>query len=276
MTTESRLTEIELGELRNAVIQAGDLIKRIGERTTFGIYFKSFDNPVTDADLESNRILTDYLKEHYPQDAIVSEEDYTDQNRESLDELRGTRDRIWSIDPLDGTREFIAELPYYTVSMGLILNNRAELGFVYNPVKQVLIWGGEKYGYFKNDKKIGSPRKLPQKLSDCKIALSQTEYDDGLFKKLAKEVPKENITFIGSIAYKLAFTAAGEFDLLISKRPKADWDISGGAAQFSRKGLALYDKKFKPLGLNGKKIYSDGLIAGKSSAIELYKEFTNR
>ncbi len=263
----------EIDALKQRVIMAGDLARRIGERTTFGIYFKSHDNPVTDADLESNRVLTEFIRTTYPYDAIVSEEDYTEKTKHSLDEIRREKRRVWFIDPLDGTKEFIAELPYYTVSVGLIVDGRSEIGFVYSPMRNLLIWGGEKYGYHKNEKKIGTSKKKPQTLAECKIVLSQNEVEDGLFKKLLKLVPEENISLVGSIAYKLAFTAAGEYDLTISMRPKADWDMAGAAAFYRRKDLEILDRKFKPLTFNNKSVYSNGLIAGKTSAVDLYKEF---
>ncbi|HEX9446161.1 MAG TPA: inositol monophosphatase family protein, partial [Candidatus Binatia bacterium] len=90
---------------------------------------KSKNNPVTVADLEANRKIQEVLLGRYPEDGWLSEE-----SKDNSDRLRAPR--VWIIDPIDGTREFIEGIPQFSISIGLAVAGRPVVGVVYNPAQE--------------------------------------------------------------------------------------------------------------------------------------------
>src|SRR5687768_12986180 len=88
-------------------------------------------SPVTEADRAANQIIVDGLRSRFPEDGILSEE-----SRDSTARL--DRRRVWVVDPLDGTREFIDGIPEFAVMIGLAVEGRAVLGVVYCPATRRL------------------------------------------------------------------------------------------------------------------------------------------
>ena len=98
---------------------------------------KEDNTPVSNGDLEVNRILTEKINDLTPQIPIVSEE--TSHNK-SKKELKN----FWLIDPIDGTYDYINDLDEFTLNAGLIINNRAVAGIIYAPAKNRLFYSYEK------------------------------------------------------------------------------------------------------------------------------------
>ena len=105
------------------------LIKKIKEDNT----------PVSNGDLEVNRILTEKINDLTPQIPIVSEETSHNKSKKDLT-------NFWLIDPIDGTYDYINDLDEFTLNAGLIINNRAVAGIIYAPAKNRLFYSYEK-GY---------------------------------------------------------------------------------------------------------------------------------
>ena len=90
---------------------------------------KKFDNsPITEADLESNKIICDALKKKFPKIPIISEENKINFNNEKI---------FFLVDPLDGTKEFINRNGEFTVNIALIINSISHLGVIEIPVKNI-------------------------------------------------------------------------------------------------------------------------------------------
>ena len=101
---------------------------------------KKNNTPLTQADLASNKILIEGLKNISPNIPIVSEE-----NEDSLS-IPQKYNIFWLIDPLDGTKEFINRNNEFTCNLALIENNRATLGFVGIPSRELIYYGGKIFG----------------------------------------------------------------------------------------------------------------------------------
>ena len=115
-------------ELEIAIKAATLASKRIMEIYLGGFHVetKSDDSPVTEADKASERIILSLLKEHFPQDAILSEESDDDLSRLS-------NPRVWIIDPLDGTKDFVKKDGEFAVNIALSVNNEIALGLIATP-----------------------------------------------------------------------------------------------------------------------------------------------
>ena len=104
---------------------------------------KADDSPLTRADLAAHQMIVEGLRVHRPTIPIVSEESY---EPEQMLELG---DCFWLVDPLDGTKEFLAATGEFTVNIALISGGASILGVVYQPVTGDLFWGGRQFGAYR-------------------------------------------------------------------------------------------------------------------------------
>ncbi|MBV6492909.1 MAG: Fructose-1,6-bisphosphatase/inositol-1-monophosphatase [Turneriella sp.] len=257
--------------------EAGKKVMQYFIERNFRVEHKDPENPVTDADFAANQILCNALNKNFPGDAILSEESQSAAERKRMEE-RLNKKRVWIIDPIDGTRAFIHGKAEFAISVGLAISGEAVLGFVYNPAKNYLLSGGKTLGLFLNGKKItlpnpakiySSPKEAPNTI------VSYSEYKAGLLGRIEKWIPNLAENKISSIAYKLALVADGTYDLVVSLRPKNEWDVAGGAALLSATGLLLLDGAFKPYVFNKPDTETNGLVAGAQSACDWYKTISS-
>jgi myo-inositol-1(or 4)-monophosphatase len=174
-------------------------------------------DPVTEAD----RLLDTVLRQHLlrPGEGWLSEESADDLSR--LD-----REWVWVVDPLDGTREFVAGIPEFCVSIAMVHQEQPVAGGIFNPASNEVFLGALDSGVTYN----GQPARASQgkALDGALVLASRSEtkrgewqaFNDGPFK----------IQPMGSVAYKLARVAAGLADLTFTLCPKHEWDVAGGAA----------------------------------------------
>ncbi len=195
--------------------------------------FKEGDDPLTAADLAVNAALGEALMG--PGCGWLSEET-ADAVEERLD-----HDRVWVVDPIDGTREFVAGIPEWCVSVGFVEDGRAVAGGILNPVSGERIVGAVGMGVTLN----GVPVSVGE-VSDLRGALvlaSRSEVKRGEWDRFFRE--PFSIRNMGSVAYKLGLVAAGLADATWTLVPKHEWDVAAGAALVLAAGGVV-------LGLDGK------------------------
>ena len=148
-------------------------------------------------------------------------------SEESVDDpIRLQRSRVWVVDPLDGTREFVKGIPEFCVSIGFVENGRPVAGGIYNPATDETFLGSIESGVSYN----GKPAQPSQRrtLDGALILASRSEVKRGEWK------PFENAGFeirpMGSVAYKLALVSVGLADVTFTLTPKNEWDVAAGAA----------------------------------------------
>lgn len=254
--------------------EAGAAVMKFFKSKKYEIQHKDAENPVTEADFAANRIITAALREMFPDDAILSEESEGETEKELMARERFEKKRVWVIDPIDGTREFIKGREQFAVSVGLVENGKPVLGFIFNPARGYLMSGGETLGLFADGQGFtpamrpvfNPPASLPR------IIVSRSEQKNGHLKHLERHYQNLENNALGSIAYKLALVADGTYDLAVSVKPKNEWDIAGGAALLAAAGLKLMEGDFTPFRFNKPKTESAGLVAGTDEACEWYRE----
>ena len=262
----------ETSVIKNACLEAGNIVLNFFTEKNFDITMKSPNNPLTEADIACNNILIKHIRENFPNDAIISEEM---SEQESIDynlPNRLTSNRIWIIDPIDGTKEFVEGIPQFAISIGFLYNGQLELGFIYNPANNFFVYGGKEMGIFYNNKSFTPSEQNINSFKDMRLSLSRTETKKGLFAFLDTEIDESKKTIIGSIAYKLGLLVVGQVDLILSLQPKNEWDIAGGGALLRAFDYFLLDEKYVPITFNKKDLKTNGLIAGTKKSIELYKK----
>jgi fructose-1,6-bisphosphatase/inositol monophosphatase family enzyme len=155
----------ELDVAESAARAAGAVIMSLF-KGKYDVKEKSKNNPVTTADLEANRVIRASIEEKFHGDAWLSEED-TDNSR------RLGTSRLWVIDPIDGTKEFIEGVPQFAVSIGFVVDGRVKVAVVYNPAKDRLYKAVAGDGAYLNDQPIRvSPR---SEVGGAKLLVSRSE-----------------------------------------------------------------------------------------------------
>ena len=211
--------------------------------------YKVGHDPVTEADRAVDAVLKKNLLR--PGEGWLSEETVDDFTR--LD-----KQRVWVVDPLDGTREFVQGIPEFCVSIAMVENNVPIAGGICNPATNELILGSRDTGVTYNGKPAQpSPRK---DLHGALVLASRSEVKRGEWKQF--ESAEFNIRAMGSVAYKLGLVAAGRADLTFTLVPKNEWDVAAGAALVESAGGWTLKLDQSPLRCNQKDPLISGLLAG--------------
>lgn len=128
----------EIEEVIRIARRAGEVVRAV-YATPFTVEMKGPNDPVTRADREANELICSALAASFPGDGILAEESVPDDKAE-VARLTG-KDRVWFVDPLDGTREFTDRIGEFAVMIGLAVKGRAALGVVMTPVDGVVLAG---------------------------------------------------------------------------------------------------------------------------------------
>ena len=219
--------ETELNTAIEAARAAGDILLNYFNND-YEIHDKGFHNPVTTADYASNRHLEEQLRDSYPTYGWLSEE--TADTRERL-----SRERVWVVDPLDGTKEFIEGLPQFVVSIALVEQRVPVLGVLYNPVTRETFSATTRRGATLNDEPVAASK--VERLEEAEILNSRSETRRGMWEPYRPYF--RSLKPIGSVAYKLGLTAAGRADIFATLRPKNEWDVCAGHVILKEAGAEL-------------------------------------
>lgn len=205
--------------------EAGALLLRWREKGFAVGYKTSPDDPVTVADHEASELIVAGLRAAFPSDGILSEELADSPERLSCQ-------RVWIIDPIDGTQEYAAGQADYCVSIGLAVAGEPVLGVIYAPSLQNIYTGVVKEGVYKNAQPTGFNAALPP--HEARISVSDSEYARELHA-----VALPNMQPSGSIALKLAKIASGDQEATFTMSPRSEWDIAAGHALLRAAGGEL-------------------------------------
>ncbi len=217
--------------------------------------FKSIDDPVTRADTELDALLKRLLVR--PGDGWLSEETADDPARLACR-------RVWIVDPLDGTREFVEGIPEWCISVGLAVDGKAVAGGICNPATGQVILGSIESGITLNGKQVRPTQ--ASSLNGAKILASRSEVKRGQWKRF--EGRGFTIVPTGSVAYKLGCIAAGLADGTFTLVPKHEWDIAAGVALVQATGgIVTITDGSAPL-FNQPKPLIPGLIASGTDLID--------
>ena len=211
--------------------------------------YKVGHDPVTEADRAVDDILRKMLLR--PGEGWLSEETVDDFTR--LD-----KPRVWVVDPLDGTREFVQGIPEFCASIALVENGIPIAGGICNPATDELVLGSRDTGVTYN----GKPAQPSQRkdLHGALVLASRSEVNRGEWKQF--ESAEFNIRPMGSVAYKLGLVAAGRADLTFTLVPKNEWDVAAGAALVESAGGWVLKLDHSELRCNQKNPLISGLLAG--------------
>lgn len=199
--------------LLTAVREAGEIARHYfgGEVRQWD---KGDDNPVSEADIAVNDHLHEQLMGARPDYGWLSEETEDDARRRQVE-------RVWVIDPIDGTRAFLKGKPHFTVCAALVENGRPIAAAVYNPITEEFFDAVVDQGARLNGVRCSVSKTTA--LEGCKM-LSHAP----MFKHSSWPTPWPEMELAdrNSIAYRLVLVASGAWDAAITLSPKNDWDLA--------------------------------------------------
>jgi len=219
-------------------------------RTDQRVTFKSADQPLTEADLASDQLIKEALMAVRPTYGWLSEE-----TADTTDRLQRTH--VWVVDPIDGTRSFVAGRAEFAISIGLAVKGEAVLGVVYNPATRELFTALKGGGAYAGER----PTRLNATRRRFVLAASRSELKRGEFTSFQDDY---DILPTGSTAYKLAKVAAGDADAFLSRGPKAEWDLCAGALIVEEAGGVVTDLGGNALQYNRPNPHITGVLAGSA------------
>jgi myo-inositol-1(or 4)-monophosphatase len=224
-----------------------------------GHRLKEGGDPVTEADLAVNRVL-----ESLPRDGEgwLSEETVDDASRLS-------RSRVWVVDPVDGTREFVAGIPEWCISIGLVEDGVAVAGGICSPAAGRTVLGSLETGVALN----GEPcRTRPRtSLDGAEILASRSEVGRGEWKRF--DGAPFRVRPLGSVAYKMALVAAGLADATWTLVPKSEWDVAAGTALVRAAGGSVWTPDGAEPRFNRRAPRFPGLLAAPSGLAGPIREY---
>ena len=220
---------------------------------------KSDNTPVSNGDLEVNKIIVKKISEITPDIPIISEE--------TLDNKENTNLKtFWLIDPIDGTYDYINDLDEFTINAGLIIDNKPVAGLINAPAKKRMFYSyGDNLAFeLKNEEKI----KLGTLYSQNKTSIKFVSYSNKIkpeIEKIYKEIGvTDHIRMKSSL--KFCVVATGEYDGYVAEPRACEWDIAAGHSILIHAGGTITDFDKKPI-LYGKKDFKNPSLILKSKRL---------
>jgi 3'(2'), 5'-bisphosphate nucleotidase len=239
VTKSQILSNDDILYVREIAKQAGELAVQMRQ----GVEVREKTGPsdlVTAADIALSKLIVERLQARFPDDLIVSEEDEEHENHEEQAES-GKHRRVWLVDPIDGTDNYVANDGQYSVMIGLLVDKVIDFGCVYAPASETIYFGGLTYGAWKatphsQPKRYGKP---PAIASDANARLMMG-FRDRKINPWVMQHAKVSFVKAGSVGLKVAKILEDEADVFVhfAKKLKV-WDTAGPAAIAQGGGLEV-------------------------------------
>ena len=220
---------------------------------------KSDNTPVSNGDMEVNKIITNKIKELTPLIPIISEETSDNKSIKNLNDF-------WLIDPIDGTYDYINNLDEFTINAGLIVNKKPAAGLIYAPGKKRMFYS---YGNsFAFELINGKPIELGNSENFDKNKIKFVSYSNKIKPEIEKIHKTLNVKEFVKMKSSLKFCviASGEFDGYVAEPRACEWDIAAGHAILKHSGGNITDFEGKEI-LYGKKDFKNPSLILKSKNI---------
>lgn len=235
--------------------KAGSEVWRIQKAGELGVELKPGDEPVTVADRIASEMIVEGLHKAFPTDPLISEELTPEPG------ALGSK-RLWLIDPIDGTKDFITGSDGYAVMIGLCIDGRPRMGVVHLPAQDRTYWATPDGAFVR----VGTTVRPLQvsavaKATDAKLVASKSHRSDHLDKVKAELQISDELN-IASVGAKLGLIATGVRDLYVNPATKTKaWDTCAPEAILVRAGGQITDLLGRPIDYTTELKHQRGLVA---------------
>ena len=246
------MTQINLRKIVESLIDtflhAGEVSLELREKGLIK-KIKSDDTPVSNGDIEVNKIITKKIIELTPNIPVVSEEASENKSNKNLEDF-------WLIDPIDGTYDYINNLEEFTINAGLIINRKPIAGLICAPAKKRMFFtfGNNKSYELVNGKNL----ELNRSKNFDKNQIRFVSYSNKIkpeIEKIHKQLNVKEYTRMKS-SLKFCVIASGEYDGYVAEPRACEWDIAAGHAILQNAGGSITDFDGKEI-LYGKKDFKN-------------------
>lgn len=253
----------ELEHICRVVQRAGEVVLEV-YGTNFGVEMKGVADPVTEADKRANTILVDEIARVFADDGIVAEESVHADARQ--------KERCWYVDPLDGTKEFIAKNGEFSIMVGLAIGGTARLGVVFQPVTGKLYSGVVGEGAWLRTGQSTRELRVSEtsEASKLRLVTSRSHRDpvtDEIVKRLGITAERPS----GSVGLKVGLIAEREADLYVHPSSHSSvWDSCGPEAILRAAGGRFTNMKGEPFVYRGVPAKNEfGILATNARAFDV-------
>ncbi len=244
------------------MIDAGEQIKESLTKEHLRVETKSGRKDlVTEMDKATQDYLIDQIKAYDPDAKILGEENGLDH----LDDLSG---RVFIIDPIDGTMNFVLEKENFCIMIAIYEEGQGRFGFVYNVMKDEFLWGGPEIGVFNNGKEIHPPKNIA--LSEGLVGLNSPMLIHNRHHETEVSDHSLGIRMTGCAGFELIALVKGQRAAYISHL--APWDYAPGGVLLETLGLKMANINGEPLSLNGRELFIGGTPKAFDELMTLMKQ----
>lgn len=245
----------DLALLRATAREAGELALDYFERSDVRMWDKSKGHPVTEADIAVNALVRDRLMSARPDYGWLSEES-------ALSNATRTAKRVWIVDPIDGTRAFMRQEPYWCVGLGVLEDGLPRAGVIHAPVLKETYHAHRHGGAFLNNNPLQVTSTAREE--GCRMITNEGMLTHPVWTEPWPDMvlarPKPNATLL-----RLAWVASGKFDAVVTLWRKSDWDLAPGVLLIEEAGGVATTHLNEPYLFNrGEPAQRSLLAAGKT------------
>jgi 3'(2'), 5'-bisphosphate nucleotidase len=253
----------EIGEAARIARKAGEILMDV-YATDFRVAYKAEADPVTEADTRANAYIVSELEKAFPGDGIVAEE-----TEDRSDALKGGR--CWYVDPLDGTKEFVARNGEFSVMLGLAIDGVATAGVVYRPDNDQLYSGVVGDGAYLEQRGVQSALGVSTVANprDLKLVVSRSHRNRAV-GDLVTQLGITQETTCGSVGLKAGLIAERKADLYVHIADRSSmWDACGPEAVLKAAGGRFTDLQGNTYRYSGADMRNrNGILACNAAAYD--------
>ncbi|MGF1457670.1 MAG: 3'(2'),5'-bisphosphate nucleotidase CysQ [Leptolyngbyaceae cyanobacterium] len=251
------VTREENEAILTALLQGGGQARQAAS-ASFEVFEKGREDYVTTVDQALDEYFTQTFAREFPSDGVITEE-----NQDSAAAFQQQCQRLWLIDPIDGTEDFINRGQHYSVMVGLLAAEQPRAGWVYAPAQGRLYWGGADWGLFQQDSQgnqIALEPRMPA-LGETVTMLLGDRDQRRFGTAIAQRSPKLVFDAIGSFGLKVLEVIKGQAGLYVYLNGRVKlWDTTGPLALAAAAGLVICDLDGQPIRFDPNSIYPQTLI----------------
>ena len=246
-------------EVKSWVLEAASQIK---EKLKSPILVEEKSNRhdlVTNVDKETEAFLVGKIRQYYPDDQILGEEGLGD-------EVTSAKGRVWIIDPIDGTLNFVKQQENFCIMIGIFEDEKPLLGFIYDVMKDEFVYGGSQTGVFINGEKLPAPKDLS--LEEGLVGLNGVMFAKNILKAQEIGLKAVGVRILGCAGLDFLSVLRGNQVAYLSNL--APWDFAAGVALGEPLGLKCSKLNGEPFDLLGERQYF--VVATSKTYQQIFKD----
>ena len=248
--------ERELEITKNIAREAGRILMEIysGDHN---VEWKGYDDPVTAADHAANQFIVTELRRHFPDDGILSEEATDDPSRLN-------KSRVWLVDPMDGTKQFIERIGEFAVMIGLAVHGKPELGVVFNPATNKMYYATLGIGAYLEEPLTTKRLHVAAITDTAKLAAAMSRsHSSPQVRTINTRLGVTQQIESGSVGLKIGLLAEGRAHVYVHLGAKTNqWDTCAPQVIIEAAGGKMTDRDGQPLQYNVAEIRNlNGVVA---------------